>query len=239
MLGPDPNKELLKDSTRLAAFLQECLALGSLRGFKHFESFVRGREELVLCIYTNSYTPKPSVIMPKDVLKTYYPRNKVSQWQSPGSQSPLDEDFRQEKNKIIFLVAGYAKYRCPYVWLRSHHEQLIRAQPGQIEEDDNPLQLQKTDEWKINNVSLWEMVAEILLMTSNPKNPFQLNFDYIDKLPVEESVLLTGSLLAFLENVWIQANPSITFVDDLHAEIQVLQSKHIENMYAYNLKNKN
>lgn len=22
-------------------------------------------------------------------------RNKVSQWQSPGSQSPLDEDFRQ------------------------------------------------------------------------------------------------------------------------------------------------
>lgn len=64
------------------------------------------------------------------------------------------------------------------------------------------------------DVSLWEMVAEILLMTSNPKNPFQLNFDYIDKLPVEESVLLTGSLLAFLENVWIQANPSITFVDD-------------------------
>ncbi|CAO3633807.1 unnamed protein product [Mucor fragilis] len=151
MLGPDPNRELLKDSTRLAAFLQECLALGSLRGFKHFESFVRGREELVLCIYTNNYTTKPHVLMPKDVLKAYYPRNKLSQWQSPDSQSPLDEDFRQEKNKIIFLVAGYAKYRCPYVWLRSHHEQLIRAQPGHIEEDDNPLQLQKTNEWKVSS----------------------------------------------------------------------------------------
>ncbi|OAD01006.1 hypothetical protein MUCCIDRAFT_112432 [Mucor lusitanicus CBS 277.49] len=218
MLGPDPNRELLKDSTRLAAFLQECLALGSLRGFKHFESFVRGREELVLCIYTNNYTPKPSALMPKDVLGKYYTRNKLSQWQSPESQSPLDEDFRQ---------------------LRSHHEQLIRAQPGHIEEDDNPLQLQKTNEWKISNVSLWEMVAEIVTMTSNPKNPFQLDFDYIDKLPIEESVLLTGSLLAFLESVWIQANPSIAFLDDVHAEIQVLQSKHIENMYAYSLKNKN
>lgn len=58
------------------------------------------------------------------------------------------------------------------------------------------------------------MVVEILLMTSNPKNPFQLDFDYIDKLPVEESILLTGSLLAFLENMWIQANPSINFVND-------------------------
>lgn len=58
------------------------------------------------------------------------------------------------------------------------------------------------------------MVAEILLMTSNPKNPFQLDFDYIDGLPVEESILLTGSLLAFLENMWIQANPSINFVND-------------------------
>lgn len=58
------------------------------------------------------------------------------------------------------------------------------------------------------------MVAEIVTMTSNPKNPFQLDFDYIDKLPIEESVLLTGSLLAFLESVWIQANPSIAFLDD-------------------------
>ncbi|KAK4517618.1 atp2, beta subunit of the F1 sector of mitochondrial F1F0 ATP synthase [Mucor velutinosus] len=177
--------------------------------------------------------------MPKDVLNKYYPRSKLSQWKSPESQSPLDEDFRQEKNKIIFLVAGYAKYRCPYVWLRSHHEQLIRAQTGHIEEDDNPLQLQKTNEWKTSNVSLWEMVAEILLMTTNPRNPFQLDHDYINKLPVEESILLTGSLLAFLENVWIQADPSIAFLDDLHTEIQVLQSKHIENMYTYNLKNKN
>ncbi|KAL9549919.1 hypothetical protein MBANPS3_004977 [Mucor bainieri] len=186
--------------------------------------------------------------MPKDVLSKYYPRNKLSPWQPPESQSPLDEDFRQEQLNILNAGKeqdpGYAKYRCPYVWvppilqLRSHHEQLIRAQPGHIEEDDNPLQLQKTNEWKISNVSLWEMVAEILLMTSNPKNPFQLDFDYIDKLPIEESILLTGSLLAFLENVWIQASPMIAFLDDVQAEIQVLQSKHIENMYAYNLKNK-
>ncbi|CEP13132.1 hypothetical protein [Parasitella parasitica] len=169
MLGPDPNRELVKDSTRLAAFLQECLALGSLRVLLYFENF---------------------------------PRHDT----------------------------GYAKYRCPYVWLRSHHNQLIRAQPGHIDDDDNPLQLQKTNEWKIKDISLWEMVAEIVQMTSSPKNPFQIDFDYIDKLPLEESVLLTGSLLAFLQNVWIEADPCIVFADDLYTEIQVLQSKHLDNV---------
>lgn len=51
-------------------------------------------------------------------------------------------------------------------------------------------------------------------MTNNPSNPFELDFLFIDKLPLEENILLTGSLLAFLEDIYIQADPNIPFVDE-------------------------
>jgi hypothetical protein len=50
-------------------------------------------------------------------------------------------------------------------------------------------------------------------MTMKPDNPFELDFNYIDQLPLEEAVLLTGSLLTFLENIWVQADPDVTFAD--------------------------
>lgn len=63
------------------------------------------------------------------------------------------------------------------------------------------------------DVALWEIVSEILSMTANCGNPFELDFLFIDNLPLEEAVLLTGSLLEFLETVWVQADSSITFSD--------------------------
>jgi hypothetical protein len=56
-------------------------------------------------------------------------------------------------------------------------------------------------------------VAEILSMTVHPSNPFEVDFDYLDRLPLEESVLLTGSLLAFLESVWVQAEPDVDYIE--------------------------
>lgn len=35
------------NGNRLALFLNDCLAMGCLRGFKHFELYLRGKEELV------------------------------------------------------------------------------------------------------------------------------------------------------------------------------------------------
>lgn len=51
-------------------------------------------------------------------------------------------------------------------------------------------------------------------MTIDPSNPFKLDFYFIDALPLEEAILLTGALLVFLENLWVQADPSITFMDE-------------------------
>ncbi|KAI8877965.1 hypothetical protein K501DRAFT_229294 [Backusella circina FSU 941] len=150
--------------------------------------------------------------------------------------SPLDKDLSKQTERTVFLIAGYAKYRCPYVWLRSHHDKLIKQQPNQAIEDDNPLQLRKTSEWKTKDVALWEILAEILSMTVHPTNPFEVDFDYIDRLPLEESVLLTGSLMAFLESIWIQAEPDVNYIEQVYQDIQKLQSRHLEKVYDYSLK---
>ncbi|KAI9470520.1 MAG: hypothetical protein EXX96DRAFT_622731 [Benjaminiella poitrasii] len=212
MLGPDPNKEPLKDSIRLTAFLQECLLLGTLRGFKHFETFLRGKEELILCIFTAQHHKSDrnsATLMPFSSEAQQKSSSKMQPWTSPKLISLLDKDLRKETDRVVFLVAGYTKYQCPYVWLRSFQDQLIQNQQRQ----DNPLFLSKTIDWKTQNVSLWEIVAELVLITTNPKNPFEIDFDYIDSLPVEETVLLTSALLSFLETVWIEASPDYIFID--------------------------
>lgn len=48
-------------------------------------------------------------------------------------------------------------------------------------------------------------------MTSNPKNPFEINFGYIKDLPVEEALLLVTALVSFLKSLWIEADPENSF----------------------------
>ncbi|KAI8074333.1 uncharacterized protein B0P05DRAFT_548154 [Gilbertella persicaria] len=167
--------------------------------------------------------------MPQAILEKIYPKKAV-EWKTQTLISPSDKDLSQEKERIVFLIAGYAMYRCPYVWLRSHQKEYLRTQ---TDKDDHPLHLKKTMEWKNSNVSLWEIVTEILSMTTKPDNPFELDLAYIDNLPLEEAILLTSSLLCFLENVWIQADPSVIFMDKVYHDIQWLQSKHLDKRDTY------
>ena len=47
----------------------------------------------------------------------------------------------------MFLVAGYARYSRPYVWVRSNHERLVQFSSDNKEEKDFPLQLKTTSNW--------------------------------------------------------------------------------------------
>ncbi|KAG1313052.1 hypothetical protein G6F64_002546 [Rhizopus arrhizus] len=199
------NKELLKKtllnpSVRLSRFLQDCLCLGTLRGFRYFDTLMRGREELVLRVYVDHRAPSHVTLMPLELFSEYGQR---AGWE----QTSLgDKDLKKEK--MIFLMTGYAKYRCPYVWLRSHQEQLLPSSQA-----DNPLQLIKTDEWKTKEVGLWEMVAEIMACTMQVENPFEIDFEFIHHLPPPEALLLTSALVQFLETIYVEAGPEIGFVD--------------------------
>lgn len=55
------------------------------------------------------------------------------------------------------------------------------------------------------------MVAEVISMVKPEHiNPFQIDMDYLDKLSLEEAVLLTGALLDYLCNMWVSMDPDKT-----------------------------
>lgn len=68
--------------------------------------------------------------MPIPIIETHYDSG-VS-WNSPTITSPLDTDLSKEKDKIVFLVTGYAKYRCPYVWVKNKRLIYIREKEAEL-----------------------------------------------------------------------------------------------------------
>ena len=44
----------------------------------------------------------------------------------------------------MFLVAGYGKYSCPYVWVRSNHDRLVKLSDNPSFSKDSPLRLKST-----------------------------------------------------------------------------------------------
>ncbi|KAI8141655.1 hypothetical protein BJV82DRAFT_670561 [Fennellomyces sp. T-0311] len=231
MLGHDPGN----DAKRLNSFLQECRTLGGLRGFKHFEVFMRGREELLLLIPSSpGHKYEASTLMPKQV-HAHSPLYDSQHTPRPERMpiNPSDQELKKLPDTTVLLITGYSRYKCPYIYIRSSAEE--------DELSDAPLHLETTEMWRRKDVPLWEMVLEVLglVMTSCPSNPFQLDHAYLEALPVEESVLLTGALLNFLQNIWIQADPSKEFVDAVYEDIKALQTRHLSAMYDYTTLNFN
>ena len=51
----------------------------------------------------------------------------------------------------MFLIAAYARYNCPYVWIRTNHERLVQFSSDSVEdspEKDYPLKLKTTSSWQ-------------------------------------------------------------------------------------------
>lgn len=57
----------------------------------------------------------------------------------------------QDDKSTLFLIAGYGRYNCPYVWVRSNHERLVKL-TGESREKDCPLKLKSTLKWKDNGM---------------------------------------------------------------------------------------
>ncbi|ORZ02418.1 hypothetical protein BCR43DRAFT_519744 [Syncephalastrum racemosum] len=257
-------RDVRRDTARLASFLQECLTLGNLRGFKYFETFLRGREELVLCT-RGKRRLEPWTLMPPAVLARTHSRH-IHHPQLTSETIPLspsDENLLKHHEPIIFLFTGYSRYKCPYIYLRSQHEHLVLQEEEESQQPrgstsssffDQPLTLKTDTAWRRHeNVGLWQMVCEVLTIVLDPKpvNPLEIDFQYLDSLPLEEAVFLTGGLIHFLQEIWLQAEPStplaaagkstelegfsfdshILFV--VYEDIKSMQNRHLANMYEY------
>lgn len=98
--------------------------------------------------------------------------------------SPCDREIEKDQTKTAFLIAGYARYKRPYVWLRSNHQKIAKISPdlSTSVENDAPVKLASVDKWiSSEDIKLWEILSEIILLshgalnivTSNG-NPFTL-----------------------------------------------------------------
>ncbi|KAI9306986.1 hypothetical protein BJ944DRAFT_262659 [Cunninghamella echinulata] len=221
MLQTEKDKPLEKHAVRLASFLQECSLLGSLSGFRHFEVCMKSREELLLSL------------LPPSASDTERKKTMMS------STHLLDEAYINEHDRTVFVLTGYAVYNCPYIyaWKRSQHRDTIRYMINSVE-TDVPLRLESTILWATKNVALWEMIWELISRVTwpSPQNPFEINFEYLDQIPLPQALFLTGGLLEFLQTLWVQAEPNVAFIEDVFLDIQSLQQRHLQLMRDYTHK---
>jgi len=172
---------------KLARFLKDCLFVGCLKGFEHFEVYSRGREEILCTV-----------------------------------KSTLGD------SNAIYLIGGYARYNRPFVWLRSSNERYLRLATDDVTSKDVPLNLNSTNNWKKQDVEIWDILEELIQRTAGPTkidNPFQIDFSELYALSPFQRFFLSGALVTFLKRIF-EKRPSfdsLVFRDigqllDLHFE---------------------
>lgn len=249
---------------RLQVFLTELLKFGTIKGFKNFAMYLRGREELVISVlnepkssqYIHTLEHVNSASTFKDpnrsgsLTSNNLPYDKRSLLISMRSQmnlttaavpkgvglppaSPSDSETQPgDETSTLFLIAGYARYSCPYVWIRSNHHRLVKLM-GEVEtEKDSPLRLKSTASWKDRNVTLYDIIAELVKLNTYPapQNPYELDMDYFLSLPPAERVLETAAMIQTLKNVFLNTSDDKPYTGYVLEDLQMLMKMHFTTL---------
>jgi len=204
---------------QLNSFLRDCLGMGCIKGFKHFSTYSRGREELIVVVKINaSLQDNNKFLLHNEAL-------------NPACLYEL-EQHNHNIDEAVFLIGGYARYKRPYVWLRSHHDNLLSPQQNIAKREDIPISLKSIAAWPNHYAKVWEVISEIVYqISSTPQNPFEVDFAQLEHLPNIRRVLVTGGLINFLRNVYkrlaITHSPVLHYVND---DIQRLLKLHFESL---------
>lgn len=261
---------------KLQNFLSEMLKMGSVKGFKHFATYLRGREEMVISIVNqpqthhlvhsaellesnkamgqarrfslqNSSSPSNSLTsknLPYDKrkllisMRSQMNLNITAPAVGLPPASPSDQEIQLgDENSTLFLIAGYGRYNCPYVWVRSHHERLIKLTGDSTRDKDSPLRLKTTSQWKDNDFYIWDIIAELIKLCTypSPVNPFEVDFDYFTTLSLPEQVLASAAMVNFLQKIILHSPDEKQFSGRVFEELQLVSKLHFT--YLQNLIN--
>ncbi|KAK9728897.1 hypothetical protein K7432_000720 [Basidiobolus ranarum] len=225
------------DTKKLSEFLADLFTIGSLKGFQHFELYLCGREELLLRVNNQrEVSPtKRGFSSAFQIAKTQKATNLSHKTQrllrattlGPTLPATIPLDHELNQTQTTFLIAGYARYKRPYVWLRSNHKKLLKLEidPTKHKDGDNPLKLVTISDWRSKETKVWDIISEVILLTQEPPptNPFAVDHDYFDSLPVEESVFATGALISVLQKIYLSNFP---YADQVMNDIKQLHQRH-------------
>uniref|UniRef100_A0A3B5ADF9 Si:dkey-19b23.7 n=1 Tax=Stegastes partitus TaxID=144197 RepID=A0A3B5ADF9_9TELE len=224
---------------KLQHFLSDLALLGSLQGFKYFQPWLRGKEELLLTVVNED-------------LVSFCRQNKINTsactvtlvtsfciHREPSSEehllpaSPSEREIAvPEVNCTLFLLAGYVKYGRPYAWIRSNHERLVNIGGTDSMVKDTPMKLKSIADWQTRGIRVWDVVSELVCLCTvpSPSNPFALDMRYIKSLPVPDRFLVTGALLNFLEMYVIYGNRDELHYDKVAEEVKPLRRLHVQSL---------
>ncbi|XP_016335116.1 uncharacterized protein LOC107683551 [Sinocyclocheilus anshuiensis] len=149
--------------------------------------------------------------------------------------SPSEREIAvPEMNCTLFLLAGYAKYGQPYVWIRSNHERLVNVGGTDTLVKDTPMKLKSITDWVSTSqgTHVWDVVSELvgLCTMPPPDNPFSLDMRYLQTLSLPERFLVTGALLNFLEMIVVQGSREEPFYDLVVEELKPLRRLHFQSL---------
>lgn len=245
---------------KLQCFLQEMLKTGTVKGFKHFATYLRGKEEMVISIVNEPKTQQrvyntdsrrgsimEDVTDPsRSLTSQQLPYDKRSLLISLRSQmnlninapkgiglppaSPSDKESNVDSDTTLFLIAGYARYSCPYAWVRSNHQRLIRLTNDSTQEKDSPLRLKTTNNWNKQDVHIWDIIAELIKLCTypSPVNPFELDFDYFPTLSLQDQVISTGAMVNCLQQIVLYTQDEKVYSGKVLEELQIITKLHFQ-----------
>ncbi|XP_006823129.1 uncharacterized protein LOC102805631 [Saccoglossus kowalevskii] len=243
---------------KLTVFLNEMLKVGTVRGFKYFVMYMRGREEMICRVQNEPLTPSESeqntplsFSFSGSLNAANMPFDEGSLMLSARTQkslsgfaeidvglppaSPVEREIAQsDDNSTLFLIAGYARYGCPYVWVRSNHERLVKLSGNESFNKDSPLKLKTTAHWSERENKIWDIMAELVKICTLPipRNPFAVDIEYFDQLPLMERILATGAMANFLQKV-LSCNPDKPYSSHVVKDLDEITKKHFTDMQTY------
>uniref|UniRef100_A0A665WKQ2 Si:dkey-19b23.7 n=1 Tax=Echeneis naucrates TaxID=173247 RepID=A0A665WKQ2_ECHNA len=221
--------------------------LFSLQGFKYFQPWLRGKEELLLTV-VNEDLVSFSVGGKKKSGRSHNLTSAPSPWdwlispfvfRDPSSEehllpaSPSEREIAvPEVNCTLFLLAGYVKYGRPYAWIRSNHERLVNIGGTDSLVRDTPMKLKSISDWQTRGIRVWDIVSELVCLCTipSPSNPFALDMRYIQSLPFPDRFLVTGALLNFLEMYVVYGNRDELHYDKVVEEVKPLRRLHVQSL---------
>ncbi|CAI8051197.1 hypothetical protein GBAR_LOCUS28040, partial [Geodia barretti] len=122
----------MAEKKRLNHFLNDMLKLSCVKGFQHFATHMRGREEMICSIVNEpsmpiiqSATNSPAASFGHHQKREAFPMSQKQQRRLSGygfinvglpPASPSENEDVDE-SQTMFLIAGYSRYNRPYVWV--------------------------------------------------------------------------------------------------------------------------
>ncbi|XP_075062513.1 uncharacterized protein LOC142151097 [Mixophyes fleayi] len=229
-----------EETQRLHQFLSDLALLGSLQGFRYFQPWLRGREEILLTVVNDDLSCpqlRSPVSLSSDTschLPTY-----SSDQSTPRTSavlppaSPCDREIAiPETHCTLFLLAAYAKYGRPYVWVRSNHQRFTGTE---LSDKDSPLKLPSYSEWDTKDIGVWHIVWDIvsICVFPPPRNPLAVDFAYLKSLPLSERSLSSGALVNFFHCLLLRearGTPLYTYVWEELADLTRLHAQTLQEL---------